>query len=31
LAMPSRRLPDGTFCDIAHPISHASGRSWRKA
>jgi stage V sporulation protein G len=22
LAMPSRRLPDGTYCDIAHPISH---------
>ncbi|SMC77247.1 SpoVG family protein [Papillibacter cinnamivorans] len=23
LAMPSRRLPDGTFCDIAHPVSAA--------
>ncbi len=21
LAMPSRKLPDGTYCDIAHPIS----------
>lgn len=23
LAMPSRKLPDGTFCDIAHPVSAA--------
>ncbi len=23
LAMPSRKLADGTYCDIAHPISAA--------
>ncbi|RJR32053.1 MAG: septation regulator SpoVG [Candidatus Latescibacterota bacterium] len=27
VAMPSRRRPDGTFQDIAHPISNES-RSW---
>jgi stage V sporulation protein G len=27
VAMPSRRKPDGTFQDLAHPINNAT-RSW---